>query len=155
MVYDGTNSGFNDLAWVPNPGLPSVKALLCGIFPTSWMVDLDIGEKKLNFMLDLDARKYVGVDVTNMFPEETSANQKFFWVHWYRCAMGSKPSPNHTTRAILFSEDFLLGNLKLMSNPFQYSSVCLDLPGTGEYKPRKSWYSVLDQGGDLSSILAI
>ena len=42
-----------------------------------------------------------------------------------------------------------------MSNNFQYSSVCLNLPGTGEYKPGKSWYSILDQEGELASILAI
>ena len=44
MVYDGTASGFNDLVWVPKFGLPSVKKLICGTFPNSWMVYLDIGE---------------------------------------------------------------------------------------------------------------
>ena len=74
MVYDGTASGLNDLVWVPNFVLPSVKTLLFGTFPTSWMVDLYIAEKKLNFMLDLDDQKYVGVDVTNMFLEEMYEN---------------------------------------------------------------------------------
>ena len=44
MVYDGTTSGFNDLVWVPKFGFTSVKKLICGTMPTSWMVDLDIGE---------------------------------------------------------------------------------------------------------------
>ena len=52
--------------------------------------------------------------------------------------MGLKISPNHTKRAILFAEDFLLVNPQLMSNPFQYSIICLNLPGTGEYKPEKA-----------------
>ena len=69
MVNDGTASGFNYLVWVPNFVFLSVKTLLCGTLTTSWMVNLDIGEIFLNFMLDLDARKYVGVDVTNIFPE--------------------------------------------------------------------------------------
>ena len=44
MVYDGTTSGFNELVWVPKFGFTSVKKLICGTMPTSWMVDLDIGE---------------------------------------------------------------------------------------------------------------
>ena len=55
MFYYGTASGFNDLVWVPNFGLPSVKTRLCVNSPNSYMVDLDIGENNLKFMLDLDA----------------------------------------------------------------------------------------------------
>ena len=44
MVYDDMASGFNDLVWVPNLVLPSVQTLILGNFPTSWMVDLYIGE---------------------------------------------------------------------------------------------------------------
>ena len=44
MVYDETASGFNNLVWVLNFGLPSVKTLLCATLPTSWMVDLYIEE---------------------------------------------------------------------------------------------------------------
>ena len=74
MVYDGTASGLNDLVWVPNFGLPSVKTLFFGTLPTLWMVDLDIGGKQIIFMLDLDDQKYVSVDVTNMFPQDMSEN---------------------------------------------------------------------------------
>ena len=82
MVYDGTESGFNSLVWVPNLGLPSVKKWICVNSPTSWMVDLDIREIFLNFMLDLYAQKYVGVDVTNLLPEYMSDNQRDFCLHW-------------------------------------------------------------------------
>ena len=61
-------------------------------------------------MLDLDAQKYVVVEVTNLFPEEMSAKRRVFWIHWYRCAIGLKPSPNHTKLEMLFAEEFLLGN---------------------------------------------
>ena len=43
MVYGGMASGSNDLVWVTNFELTSVKILLCGTLPTSWMVDLDVG----------------------------------------------------------------------------------------------------------------
>ena len=71
-------------------------------------------------MLDLDDQKYVGVDVTNMFLEEMYENYRVSWIHWYMCAMVLKPLLNHTTQAILFTEEFLLGNPQLISNPFQY-----------------------------------
>ena len=64
----------------------------------------------MNFMLDLDAKQYVGVDVTNLFLEEISENQGVIWLHWYRCAMVLKTSPNHTTQEIMFVEYFLFGN---------------------------------------------
>ena len=153
MVYYGVSSGFNDLVWVNNFGLPSGKTLIFVTLPTSWVVDLDIGEMVLNVMLDLDANKYVVVDGTNMLPGEMYADQRDLWLHWYRCEIGLKHSPNHTTQAILLAEKFLLGNPPLMRNPFQYSSVCINLPGTGEYKPGKYWHSVIYQEGELASIL--
>ena len=86
--------------------------------------------KVLNFILDLEARKYVGVDVTNLYPEDMFENQRVLCTHWYRCTMRVKHLPNHNTPEILFSEGFLLGNPQLMSNPFEYSSVCFNFPGT-------------------------
>ena len=35
----------------------------------------------LNFMLDLDAQKYVDVDVANLFPEDMSYNQRNLFIH--------------------------------------------------------------------------
>ena len=44
MVYDGTNSGFNSMAWVQIFGLPTIATLFRGTSPMPWMVDLDIAE---------------------------------------------------------------------------------------------------------------
>ena len=52
----------------------------------------------MNFMLDLDAQKYVDVDVANLFPEDIYENQRVLWIRWYSCAAGLKTSPNHTTQ---------------------------------------------------------
>ena len=51
MVYDGTASGFNNSVFISNFGLPTIETLLRGTDPDSWMVDLDIGDMFLNFML--------------------------------------------------------------------------------------------------------
>ena len=42
------------------------------------MVYIYVGDIFLNFMLDLEAEKYVGVDVTNMFHEDIYDNQWVF-----------------------------------------------------------------------------
>ena len=55
MFYNGISCGFNNLVWVTNFGFPSVKTLLRGASPTLWVLDLEIGEMFLNFMLYLDA----------------------------------------------------------------------------------------------------
>jgi hypothetical protein len=95
MVYDGTASGFNESVWVPNFGLPTVEMLLRGTAPGTWMVDLDVGDMFLNFMLAEDARQYVGIDISQFFTDEMTAEQYTLWEIWMRCAMGLKLSPNH------------------------------------------------------------
>lgn len=154
MVYDGTASGFNDSVWVPNFGLPTVDTLLRGTGPNTWMVDLDIGEMFLNFMLDEHSRELVGVDITQFFTEEMTEDQKTLWERWVRCAMGLKVSPNHAIRALLFAEEFLLGHPAGIENPFHYESVRLNLPGSANYQPSEPWFSLRRHDEMLATILA-
>ena len=67
IVYDYNDSGFNDMMWIPAFGLPTVDTLLRGTSPTSWMVDLHIGEMFLNFMLEPE---HVDVDLTPICDDE-------------------------------------------------------------------------------------
>ena len=156
MVYDGTASGFNESVYIPNFGLPTIETLLRGTSPESWMVDLDIGDMFLNFMLAEDARELVGIDITPFFENNfEDGRQKTNWERWWRIAMGLKVSPNHAIRAILVAEEYMKGNLNSSSNPFQTSTVRLNLPGTRDYTPVLAWYSLLDEDGKLASILVI
>ena len=155
MVYDGTDSGFNDMIWVPSFGLPTVNTLLRGTSPTTWMVDLDIGKMFLNFMLDQDAQQYVGVDLTPLSSDGYKAGEAVIWEKYSRCAMGLAMSPNHTTRAILIAEEFLTGMPWEFSNPFHYHEVRLNLPGSKSYCPGQPWFSLRRYDNELSSILAI
>ena len=118
MVYDGTASGFNESVFVPTFGLPTIETLLRGTGLNTWMVDLDIGDMFLNFMLAEDARELVGVDLTPFSFDDLSDELKTKWERWWRCAMGLKVSPNHAIRAILFAEEFLKGDLGNLQNPF-------------------------------------
>lgn len=75
------------------------------------MVDLNIGEMFLNFMLDQEVQQYVGVDLTPLVDKDLKSEtcNKVVWEKYLRCAMGLAMSPNHTTRAILVTEEFLTG----------------------------------------------
>ena len=79
MVYEGTTSKFNEAVWVPTFGLPTIATLLRGTASGTWMVDLDISDMFLNFMLDKNAHKQVGVDITHLFPEELDEEQAAKW----------------------------------------------------------------------------
>ena len=156
MVYDGTASGFNSMVWVPNFGLPTINTLLRSTSPSTWMVDLDIGEQFLNFMLDEEASQYVGVDLTQLLEEELAdSSRRVIWERYSRCAMGLKSSPNHAVRLTLAAEEHLTGLPWIISNPFEHSHVELNLPGMIEYTPGRPWFAVIAHDGSMASALAI
>ena len=90
MVYDGIARKFNDAVWVSTFCLPTIATLLRGTAPRTWMVDLDIRDMFLNFMLDKHARELIGVDLIHFFPEELDEDQFAKWERWLHCAMGQK-----------------------------------------------------------------
>jgi len=154
MVYDGTASGFNDSIWVPNFGLPTCETLLRGTEPGSWMVDLDIADMFLNFLLDELAREFIGIDLTTLFDDELADNHFSLWERWTRCAMGLKCSPYHAIKAMLFAIEFLKGLPSYEKNPFNFKEVKLNLPGYDNYDPSKNWFSVINLENTLATILA-
>ena len=159
MVYDGTDSGFNSLVWVQSFGLPTIQTLLRGTSPTTWMVDLDIAEQFLNFCLHSEASKYVGVDLTTLCDitedSKLGSKPKIVWERYTRCAMGLKLSPNHAIRATLRAEEFITDFPWSSKNPFRYSRVVLNLPGSPDYTPGQPWFYLERKDGTMASILAI
>lgn len=51
MVYDATKSGLNDAVWAPWFTMPTVDCHLRAVEAGTFMVDCDMGEMFLNFML--------------------------------------------------------------------------------------------------------
>lgn len=49
--------------------------------------------------------------------------------------MGAKASPYQSIRAMLYAEDFITGDRHSASNPFRWSHVRLNLPGSRDYDP--------------------
>jgi hypothetical protein len=89
----------------------------------TYMTNCDISEMFLNFMLDENLRKYAGVDLTELFLDESSG--KTFWERWERLLMvGFKPLPCLTTRLMQRIErNFLKGKMDDPENVFRWSSV--------------------------------
>ena len=58
------HSSFNDSLEVPKFGLPTLRSHLRAMEPGYFMVDADVRECFLNFILHKSLRPYVGVDLT-------------------------------------------------------------------------------------------
>jgi len=83
MVYDASVSGLNKCLWVPWFLAPAIKTHLSTVNPGYYMVDIDIGEMFLNFIMhDTSLRPWCGVDFTHYFPEHTK--DKLNWKRWAR-----------------------------------------------------------------------
>ena len=140
MVYDGSASGLNDLLGAPWFPLPTLDTLQRSIEPGTFMSDNDVGEMFLNFMLHEDLRKLCGVDFTLYYPEELeSSASRVIWERWQRCAMGLRHSPYQAVQGLLWAEEVILGDRRDKENVFQWDRVQLNLPGSIQYDPTKSW----------------
>jgi hypothetical protein len=137
MVYDASRSGLNDALWAPNFGLPTVENLLRGVNFGSWMGDIDLGEMFLNFCLDENLHEYCGVDLTPYFGTKARTH----WERWVRCLMGLRVSPYLTIKGLQLGLEWILGNPKDRQNPFHWTRVRLNLPGSSSYDPTLPWVS--------------
>ena len=70
MVYDGTKSGLNAVLFAPWFKLPKVDGMVLTVEPTTWSSDNDYGKMFPSFWLHPKVRKYTGVDLTGLFPED-------------------------------------------------------------------------------------
>jgi len=147
MVYDATASGLNECLWVPNFWLPSAEGLVETMTKDSWMGDLDMGEQFLNFHLHQELQKFCGIDVRPLFHPNRKAT---YWLRWTRCMMGLRPSPYFTGQSTYFAEELLQGDRAEPNNPFQWSSVRLNLPGSDAYDPSLPWVSRLTSSGGMA-----
>jgi hypothetical protein len=132
MVYDATASGLNDCLWAPNFWLPSAKGLVECMDSNSWMGDLDMGEQFLNFPLHPDLQKFCGIDLRPFAPP---GRQSTLWMRWTHCMMELRPSPYFTGQSTYYAEELALGDARDPTNPMQWHSIRLNLPGAEGYTP--------------------
>ena len=88
---------------------------------------------------------FIGVDLTPMYGDGEKVDPK--WACWDRLLMGLGPSPHNAVKMALIVEEIAKGDrhdTRLAidgseKNPFQWSSVRLNLPGTISYNPSIIW----------------
>jgi hypothetical protein len=120
------------------------------------MSDNDVGEMFLNFMLHEDVRKLCGVDFTLYYPKELEgSDMNVLWERWQRCAMGLRTSPYQAIQGILWAEELIMGDRLDENNVFQWNQLQLNLPGSADYDPLKSWVRKLCSDGRLAADLQI
>ena len=130
IVYDLTACGLNDALWAPTFWMPTVLSVLDCATHSSWFGDVDAGEMFLNYWLDEAIRPYAGVDVS--WASESPGTR---WERWNRCAMGMLPSPWVTTRLFAWAMEIIKGDHTCKANPFYWSSVEMNCPGSPNYDP--------------------
>lgn len=153
IVYHAGANGLNDSVWAPSFWLPNVESLLRLVDETSFMEDRDVGEMFLNFELHHSVRKFTGVDLKPLgFSMEECPPR---WVWWTKNLMGFRSSPYNSVKMYSIAEEVIRGDRRDDNNPFQWSDVELNLPGTRTYNPTQAWISKRRKDGTLASDIVV
>ena len=140
MVYDGSKSGLNEALYSPWFPLPTVDSMVRWAIAGSWLADNDYGEQFLNFPLHPDLRKYCGIDLSQLFPDEdVEGTDNLVVGRWMQNAMGLSHSPYSSVQGSTRAKRAIMGNPRDGNNPFAWHSVRLNLPGTADYNPKLYW----------------
>jgi len=118
------------------------------------MMDRDVGDMFLNFQLHISVVPFTGVDLSSLY--ESSDEVGPWWAVWDRNLMGFAALPCYNSiKMALVAEEICKGNRHKEGagidgkelNPFQWKRIWLNLPGSKEYDPCKSWISTLRSDG--------
>jgi hypothetical protein len=112
--------------------MPNIGNVLDCATSSSWFSDVDAGEMFLIYILDAELRPYAGVDISWLFPDKTRI---VVWERWTRMAMGMRPSPFVTVRLFAWAMEIIKGDHMDPTNPFHWTNVVVNCPGTPEYNP--------------------
>ena len=127
------------------------------------VIDIDLGEMFLNFMIDRILMLYSGVDLTQFrreiekyFPEWKGKVGKLIAAIFSRSFFGFTQSPITAARSYYLSEEFARGDSRDPNNKLRWDEVILNLIGDLEFNPAMpsiyKWGSVLMQiAADMGS----
>jgi hypothetical protein len=144
MVYDASKCGLNSQLWSPNFMLPTIDMTLCNVDHSGWFGDIDLGEMFLNFLLDVELRPYVGIDVSELrkqleeiddIPRSVLENRGRLFLRWERCLMGLRSSPFNACKAMGWADDIIRGEQFETTNIFRWDRFVLNLPSMKSYDP--------------------
>jgi len=134
MVYHGEKSGLNEAICVPHFPLPPVNTMLRTVTYDTVMIDFDIGDCFLNFVLHETMQALCGIDLTHLFGE-----CEVLWERWGRAAMGLKSSPYQAMQAMMVAKEVASGDRMDLTNAFRWDKVVLNLPSSPTYDPSLPW----------------
>ena len=154
VVFDGTSCGLNETLWSPNFFLPTSRNAAELLSFETWMLDVDFAEFFHNFFADSRIRKHAGVDLSPLSPffdhdvirQSDESGLKFMGLRWGRLFMGMRPSPYNAVRFYYWGEEFAIGNLRSLTNPFGFDRVSLNLPGMESYDPTRQKVDEMELG---------
>jgi hypothetical protein len=110
----------------------------------------------LNYPLHEDVSPYTGVDLSSLYQDGDESGPRR--AVWDRNLMGFAASPYNSIKTALVTEEICRGNWHEEGigvdgrelNPFQRSHTRLNMPGTKEYDPCKSWISKMRTDGRVA-----
>jgi hypothetical protein len=112
------------------------------------MSDHDIGEMFLNFPMHESIQPFSGIDIRPYcFPDSPHTHIE----RWVRCMMGWIAVPYITTQSLAFAKEVILGDRLRPTNPYQWTTVELNLPGHPDYSPTLPWVRRVTASGDAAS----
>ena len=120
----------------------------------------------MNYFLDPNMRCYAGVDVTDVVDRSVgyingllevagvtigatdglsnknnvqTRHKKRIWERWERMLFGFRPSPYICTRGYYWGKEIIRGDRRKKNNLFRWTKVELNLSGSLNFDPRRSW----------------
>jgi hypothetical protein len=120
LAYNGISLGLNTHLWAPWFALPTICALLRALELDTFMVDSDIGNMFLNFMLEERCARLARVDLTHYVERgEGALEGKRHLVRWGRCLMGGTFSPYKTRQGMGYAKELIMGDPHDEQNAYQ------------------------------------
>ena len=148
-VYDSTKSGLNQALWAPWFPLPDLSGLVRALEDEYWCIDNDYGEMFHNFWMHPELREYSGVDLTPLFGPKPDGSLNV--EAWSRLPMGERPSPYLAVQQGRRLKRKFFGDRLDPSNVLRWDHVDLNLPGSLDYAPGRSWYSKRRKTGETAA----
>ena len=149
IVFDAGANKLNDAVFVPSFSLPNVNSLLRLVHSKSRMADRDLSEMFHQFQLHEGTIDYTAIDLLPLQLDPKKYPHR--WMSWRRNLMGFRSSPYNSVRMYLIIEEMIRGDRRDGSNPFQWESLMLNLPGTEAYNPSLPWVIQLRADNSMAS----
>jgi hypothetical protein len=162
MVYDGSKCGLNAACFAPWFAVPTSSSLERTVMPHTVQGDNDFGDMFLNFKLHSEMQKYTGVDGTDLLKDEEAVKwlkerdydfSEGVTLTWDRPAMGLTGSPYQSVQTGTRGKRKIIGDRTQESNPFQWDTVTLNLPGDARYDPTLPWIFKQRKDGSIAADL--